>query len=151
MSTAVKHGHAAKGWSPTYRSWMSMRDRCRNPKNSRFAHYGQKGVTVCARWNDFQLFLTDMGERPEGTTLGRYNDSGNYEPGNCAWQTVSEQAKRGSSNGRALLTEEQVLCVRALYAPHARRGCSLTNMAKDLNVGFAVLDNIVRHKTWRHV
>lgn len=108
-------------------------------------------VTVCARWNDFQLFLADMGERPKGTTLGRFNDLGNYEPGNCAWQTVSEQAKRGSSNGRALLTEEQVLCVRALYAPHARRGCSLTNMAKDLNVGFAVLDNIVRRQTWRHV
>jgi hypothetical protein len=151
MTKAVKHGHATNGWSPTYRSWISMRDRCRNPKNHRFAHYGQRGVTVCSRWDNFEVFLADMGERPEGTTLGRFNDVGNYEPNNCAWQTASQQAKRGSSNGRALLTEQQVLCIRALYVPHARRGCSSTNMANDLGVSFAVIDRVVRRETWRHV
>lgn len=33
-----------------------------------------------------------MGDRPEGTTLGRFGDTGNYEPGNVAWMTVEEQA-----------------------------------------------------------
>jgi hypothetical protein len=32
-----------------------------------------------------------MGERPKDTTLGRIGDVGNYEPGNCEWQTDDEQ------------------------------------------------------------
>ena len=37
-----------------------------------------------------------MGERPEGTSLGRILDMGNYEQGNCFWMTPAEQnlAKR---------------------------------------------------------
>ena len=128
-----------------------MRDRCSNPNSTRFEHYGGKGVKVCSRWDSFENFLADMGERPKGTTLGRYADTGNYEPGNCAWQTAKEQGKNGSSNGRAVLTEEQVLCARALYVPRARRGCSTKNMASDLGVSFGTLDMAIRHITWRNV
>jgi hypothetical protein len=39
----------------------------------------------------FINFLADMGERPEGTTLHRIDNDGNYEPGNCAWATKQEQ------------------------------------------------------------
>lgn len=39
----------------------------------------------------FENFLADMGSRPEGTTLGRFGDIGNYEPGNCEWQTPKQQ------------------------------------------------------------
>lgn len=99
----------------------------------------------------FSNFLADMGERPEGKTLGRIGDIGDYEPGNCEWQTTAEQAKIGSGNGRAKLSEEQVLCIRALYTPKARRGCSATNMAADLKMSFATIDEIVRYKTWRHI
>jgi hypothetical protein len=50
-------------------------------------------VKVCDRWlNSFEAFLADMGERLEGTTLGRFMDTGNYEPENCTWQTRKEQA-----------------------------------------------------------
>lgn len=98
----------------------------------------------------FSNFLADMGERPEGTSLGRLGDKGNYEPGNCQWQTAAEQAKRGSSNGRAKLTEEQAACVRALYKAKARRGCSARNMAADLGVSFETVDQIVRGVTWRN-
>jgi len=68
-----------------------MRNRCFNPKNKRYAHYGALGVTVCDRWLMFETFLEDMGERPLGTTLGRFGDVDNYEPGNCKWMTPAEQ------------------------------------------------------------
>jgi hypothetical protein len=152
MAGVSRHGHTAGDtWSSTYRSWMSMRDRCRNPKSTGYARYGGAGVTVCERWEVFENFLADMGERPAGTSIGRYNDVGNYEPGNCAWQTRREQAKRGGSNGRARLTEEQVACARALHKPKARRGCSTKNMAADLGIAFVTLDEILRYKTWRHI
>ena len=147
-----RHGHTSKhGWSPTYRSWMSMKTRCNDPNAAGYHRYGGAGVSVCTRWESFSNFLVDMGERPDGTSLGRLGDTGNYGPGNCEWQTRKEQAKPGSGNGRAKLTEEQVLCIRSLYKPKARRGCSATNMAADLGVCLGTIDSILRHATWSHI
>ena len=71
-----------------------MRSRCNNPKTTQYENYGGRGITVCERWNSFENFLTDMGERPQGTTLDRWpNKNGNYEPGNCRWSNPQEQVK----------------------------------------------------------
>ena len=85
----LRHGLTA---SPTYMSWCAMHQRCRNPKNATYRHYGGRGITVCERWATFTNFLADMGVRPHGTSLDRYpNRDGNYEPGNCRWATAKEQ------------------------------------------------------------
>lgn len=68
-----------------------MKNRCLNPNATDYARYGGRGITICERWLTFANFLADMGERPEGRTLDRINNSGNYEPGNCRWATASEQ------------------------------------------------------------
>ena len=152
MAAVLEHGHATRaGQTPTYRSWVAMRQRCQKPGVTGYENYGGAGVLVCPRWDSFENFLADMGERPPGTTLGRFGDKGNYEPSNCAWQTPEEQAKIGSCNNQAKLTEEQVLCARALYVPGARKGCSLTNMAHDLGVRKGTLGKAVSGFSWRHV
>lgn len=98
-ANALKHGHKRRaGPSGTYVSWQSMIQRCTQPASDSYALYGGRGISVCERWNSFETFLADMGERPEGGSIDRIDSSKNYEPSNCKWSSVSEQASNKRSN-----------------------------------------------------
>jgi hypothetical protein len=91
----TKHG---KSKSSTYASWISMIQRCENPKSEGFDLYGGRGITVCCRWRkSFELFLVDMGERPKGKSLDRKNINKGYYPKNCKWSTPKQQANNRRS------------------------------------------------------
>ena len=95
----TKHGHAKPASrSSTYRSWECMRSRCNNPNNPDYKNYGARGIKVCKRWDSYENFLYDMGERPTGTTLHRINNNGNYCKTNCKWADSSEQSRNKNNN-----------------------------------------------------
>lgn len=96
--------------SPTYRSWSAMMQRCYNKRHTYFQHYGGRGIAVCDDWLNFENFYEDMGERPDGTSLDRIDNSKGYSPTNCRWSTRLEQNRNRSCSHTVLgWTDEEVV------------------------------------------
>ena len=78
---------------PLYHTWENMMQRCTNPENTNYKHYGARGIRVCKRWHYFPNFLADIGERPKKMTLDRIDNDGDYELGNIQWATQQAQVR----------------------------------------------------------
>lgn len=128
--------------TPEYHSWMSMKARCRNPADPYFAHYGGRGIEVCARWlESFENFLADMGPRPEGHTLDRREVDGNYEPGNCKWSTTLEQ-------NRNMTTTKLSVAAAAQIREMAAQGVAGSEIAKHFGVVQQTVSKVITGATW---
>ena len=78
----------------TYSTWRKMLRRCDSPHKPCY-----KGVRVCGRWREFNLFVADMGLRPQGAwTLDRIDNTKGYEPGNCRWASPRTQHKNRATS-----------------------------------------------------
>ena len=91
----AKNKEKIQGWKdskPLYHTWISMKQRCSNPKARHYDRYGGRGIKVCQAWLDsYSQFETDMGPRPKGQSVDRIDNDGDYSPSNCKWSTAREQ------------------------------------------------------------
>jgi hypothetical protein len=99
MKRNVTHGlFHNKELHKTYVTWIGMRDRCNNTNHVFYHRYGGRGIKICERWDNFVLFLEDMGKKPEKMSLDRIDGDGDYCKENCKWSTQSEQMRNMCDN-----------------------------------------------------
>lgn len=135
---AFKHG---KTGTATHNSWKAMLRRCSDPNMQFWEHYGGRGITVCERWKVFNNFFADMGLRPQGMTIERVDNNGNYEPSNCKWGTDAEQA-RNSRNAK--LNSEAVKVLRFMV----KKGINKTLLRRLFNISQPTMYKAVNGKSW---
>lgn len=96
---------------PEYRIWLSMIQRCHNPKSQKYQSYGARGITVCPEWRaSFEAFYSDMGSRPSNShSIERKDNSLGYSSSNCIWATRTEQQRNIRTN-RLIEFKGEVRC-----------------------------------------
>lgn len=91
---AIKHGLTGH---PLFDTWRKMLSRCENPADKDWLNYGGRGISLCGAWRDVAAYVAwieaNLGQRPDGMTVDRINNDGNYEPGNLRWATAAEQTR----------------------------------------------------------
>jgi hypothetical protein len=138
---------------PLYKTFTGMRDRCRNPKHQYYHRYGGRGISVCPQWlergSGFWNWLEHMGPRPEGHSIDRIDNDGNYEPGNVRWATRSQQyynsdIAKGERHGQSKLTREKVSLIKKALA----EGLSAKAVGAMFGVPRTTVSDIKHGRTW---
>jgi hypothetical protein len=134
-SGKIRHGGTiGRAMTPEYCAWVSMRQRCTNPKNPSFKNYGARGIQVCERWGSFENFLVDMGRRPSSQhSIDRKNNDDGYEPFNCQWATKIEQINN-RRNCRIIALEETDI--------------SLSEFCRRMELNHEVVRSRLNHLKW---
>ena len=93
---STKHGGS---YTRLNNIWNGMKYRCSPTKGHK--DYGKRGISVCEKWSNsfeqFRRWAYNNGYN-DNLTIERKNVNGNYEPKNCKWIPLSEQANNKRSN-----------------------------------------------------
>lgn len=101
-----------------HRIWKGMRNRCGHTSGcdaGTAKYYRDKGVRVCAEWQDFAVFAewANANGYADNLTIDRINSDGSYEASNCRWVTILANIRTRASNK---LDAESVKEIRRLRA-----------------------------------
>lgn len=130
--------------SPEYRSWQMMKNRVLNPKAHDGEYYGNKGITMDARWHSFDAFLADMGRKPNPEyTLDRIDPDKGYGPENCRWATRTEQSRNRGYNRLSMVDAREI---RRLYSTGQHRQ---QDLAAQYSVTQTTISAVIRALIWK--
>ncbi len=133
--------------SPERTAWENIKQRCYNPHNPVFRHYGGRGIVICDQWRDsFKVFFADVGPRPSARhSIDRFPDNnGNYEPGNVRWATQKDQLR---NSRKAKLTSVGVLEIRRRRAA----GELLATIAAAVGVSDTLVGDVLCGRRWADI
>lgn len=120
--------------SREYRTWCHMRNRCSDDSHKYWHRYGGRGIRVCEEWKtSFSTFFKDMGTCPNGCSLDRIDNDGDYEPRNCRWATPRQQ---------------RVNCARVRMFSHGGKTQTIKDWCKDLSLKTSTVYNRINIHKW---
>ncbi len=95
--------------TPSYRIWRGMKSRCYNKNNKSYKHYGGRGIKICDDWLNnagaFCKWALNNGYK-KGLSIERINVNGNYEPNNCTFIPIGEQANNKTNKVNITINSE---------------------------------------------
>lgn len=84
-----------------YKIYNHIKGRCYCKTDKKYKNYGGRGISVCSSWlndyNNFRSWSLENGYKP-GLTIERIDVNGNYEPNNCKFISISEQANNKTTS-----------------------------------------------------
>ena len=88
-----------------------MIKRCNNKNCPEYKHYGERGISVCKKWLNFENFLEDMGEPSTNKhSIDRIDNDKGYYKENCKWSNQKEQC-RNKRNNHLITYKNQTKCI----------------------------------------
>jgi hypothetical protein len=113
--------------TPEYRAYQDAKQRCTNPNSVRWYTHGGRGIKFM--FNNFGEFFDYVGPRPEGMTLDRIDNDGNYETGNLRWATPSQQMSNRRNYTRKFRVRNEVAKRFVITTPEGK-ALEVFNMAE---------------------
>jgi hypothetical protein len=131
---SITHGESK---SRLYKIWVGMRHRCNDLEYER---YGKRGITVCKEWDAYDVFrdwALNNGYA-DNLSIDRIDNDRGYEPANCRWATIKEQANNRSSNRYLEYNGERY----TLREWSKKTGLAVTTLCERLRRGWSIKDTI---------
>lgn len=128
-------------WYRLSQIWRSMKDRCENPTDKDYPHYGARGIRICPEWHDFETFYRwamSRGYR-DGLTIDRVNNKAGYRPNNCRWVSRKAQGSNRGTNRRLRASDGEIHTIEEWSS---LTGIPTSTMDKRLRLGWPV-DEVV--------
>lgn len=132
-------------------TWRGIKYRITNPNCASYPRYGGRGITMDKGWlSSFDKFkayiIKELGERPEGHSIDRIDNDGNYEPGNVRWATAAVQKQ---NNSQTKMDQAMVEAVFILYHKYKFKQVQIMNKFGMNNP--TGVRNIVKFQCWHNV
>lgn len=120
---------------PLYSVWQGIKRRCLNPNSRQWADYGGRGITICDRWkSSFDVFVEDMGPRPEGFLIDRIDNDGSYAPENCRWVSHKESQRNQRRTHYIIIDGAKVRAIEVAEMLGLKTDTIISRAAKGLAV-----------------
>lgn len=131
----TRHGQTG---TSTYRTWDAMLQRCTNPKHRKWPDYGGRGIQVCESWKKYEDFFSDMGARPDGMTIDRIDNDGDYTPENCRWATPTEQMNNRRNNRVFVINGERLTLSQACRKFQINKSTARNRLSRGMDIEAAM-------------